>query len=294
MKGAIIGDIIGSRFEWHNIKTKEFDLFTPDCKFTDDTVMTVAVGKALMDFERMFDRDINDVKDYSDLDDILTDHLLDYGNTYKHRGYGTRFKQWLRSAVPDPYGSWGNGSAMRASAAGMLGDGLTKSFIIGMYTAQPTHNHVEGMKGAGVTAGIINYAARLRIDSPFIDPTYDRVYLRDYARQYYDIPKLDDIRDEYRFDVSCMGTMPVALAAFLESTSFEDAIRNAISVGGDSDTIAAIAGSIAEAYYGVPEDLWEQAKTYLMPGLIRDVDNFYDYVENNRGKGVLHNEFNKM
>jgi len=279
MKGAIIGDIIGSRFEWRNYKGKDFDLWSDHCKFTDDSVMTVAVGMALMDFEKRWGINVNDIEDYGDIENYLIDSLKEYGHNYPHRGYGGRFRGWLKGDDNQPYNSWGNGAAMRCSSAGMLANGTNHAFLLGMYTAQPTHNHVEGMKAAGVTASLINWAS-------IVKGSTSMGLMRREASLYYDIPQLDVVREYYTFDVSSQGTMPVALAAFLESTDFEDAIRNAVSVGGDSDTIAAITGSIAEAYYGVPDELWEKAKTYLEPQLIDDVDNFYFFLENRDGRKV--------
>ena len=259
MKGAIIGDIVGSVYEFHNHKSKSFSLFSHHDKFTDDTVMTVAVGMGLL---RAFETD-------ADLLDTLTDFLHDYGNRYPHRGYGGRFRQWLRSSDPQPYNSWGNGAPMRCSAAGWLAKTPEKAFVLGMYTAAPTHNHPEAMIAAGVTAMLIWQARHgMPMDA-----------LQELAARYYRIPRLDDIRDAYEFDVSCMGTMPVALAAFFESTGFEDTVRNAVSVGGDSDTIAAIAGSIAEAYYGVPPEIWAHAEEYLTGELMENVTEFSRFVE---------------
>ena len=258
MKGAIIGDIVGSVYEWHNIKTKEFPLFRDDCFFTDDSVMTVAVGVGLM----------NAYKNDGDVIDMLTDAMHDYGNRYPHRGYGGRFNRWLGSDDPRPYNSLGNGAPMRCSPAGWLARTPEKAFELGMYTAAPTHNHPSGMKAAGVTSMLIRQARN----------GMDKEALREAASRWYALPALDEIRPEYSFDVTCDGTMPPALSAFFESDSFEDAIRNAISVGGDSDTIAAVTGSIAEAYYGVPEDLWKRAETYLTEELRYNVDSFYAFV----------------
>ncbi|MCR5575781.1 MAG: ADP-ribosylglycohydrolase family protein [Oscillospiraceae bacterium] len=258
MKGAIIGDIVGSIYEWHNHKSKDFPLFQPNCDFTDDTVMTVAVAMGLL----------RAGKTDGDLLETLTEFIYDYGNRYPHRGYGNRFRHWLRSSDPQPYNSFGNGAPMRCSAAGMIAGSPEKAYELGTYTAAPTHNHPEGMKAAGVTAMLIWHARHgMRMDA-----------LRELAAKYYDLPVLDEIRDSYTFDVSSMGTMPVALSAFLESTSFEDAIRNAISVGGDSDTIAAITGSVAEAYYGVPEELWAEASGFLTDELRENVEEFYRFV----------------
>ncbi len=257
MKGAIIGDIIGSIYEFHNLKSKNFPLFSERGSFTDDTVMTVAVAMGML---WAYETD-------SDLLDTLTDFLYDYGNRYPHRGYGGRFRQWLRSSDPQPYNSWGNGAPMRCSAAGWLAKTPEKAFTLGMYTAAPTHNHPDAMMAAGVTAMLI-WQARHGMQKDA---------LQELAEKYYEISRLNDIRDTYEFDVSCMGTMPVAFASFFESTCFEDTIRNAISVGGDSDTIAAIAGSLAEAYYGIPEQIWDTACTYLDDKLVQDVDRFYRF-----------------
>ncbi len=258
MKGAIIGDIVGSVYEWNNIKTKAFPFFRDDCFFTDDSVMTVAVAVGLM----------NAHKRGGDVIDMVCDAMYDYGNRYPHRGYGGHFNQWLRSHDPQPYNSLGNGAPMRCSPAGWLAGTPEKAFELGMYTAAPTHNHPSGMKAAGVTAMLI----RLALNGT------DKEKLRETASRWYALPALDDIRPTYTFDVTCDGTMPPALSAFFESDSFEDAIRNAISVGGDSDTIAAITGALAEAYYGVPDELWERAAALLTEELRYNVETFYAFV----------------
>ena len=266
MKGAIIGDIIGSVYEFHNIKTKAFPLWSPAGKFTDDTVMTVACAMALY----------NNKNEGDDLLEDLTESYHDYGNRYRHRGYGSRFKRWLRSSDPRPYNSWGNGAPMRCSSAGWVAETPEKAWVLGTYTAAPTHNHPEAMLAAGLTAMLISHARH----------GMSREGLKELASRYYALPVLDEIREDYYFDVSCMGTMPVALSAFFESSDFEDAVRLAVSVGGDSDTIAAITGSIAEAFYGTPEELWERACVYLEEDLIRDVEEFYRFIrerEENNG-----------
>ena len=255
MKGAIIGDIVGSVYEFHNIKTKDFPLLSPQSRFTDDTVMTVAVAMGLLAAG----------KEDNDLTEALTDAMLDYGSRYPHRGYGGRFRRWLHAVEPRPYNSWGNGAPMRCSSAGWLAAAPEKAFELGMYTAGPTHNHPEAMKAAGVTAMLIWHARH----------GMSKERLRACAAKWYELPRLDEIRPDYSFDVSCAGTMPPALSAFFESESFEDAIRYAVSVGVYSDTIAAITGSIAEAYYGVPEELWQRASRYLSEELIKDVEKFY-------------------
>jgi len=258
MKGAIIGDIVGSVYEWNNIKTKNFPLFSKMGFFTDDTVCTCAIADGF----------IYAMENESDLLDTLTEFLLDYGNAYPHRGYGGHFKKWLHSDDPQPYNSLGNGAPMRCSAAGWLASTPEKAFELGMYTAAPTHNHPEGMKAAGVTAMLIWYARRGMSMSE----------LRALAAKYYELPVLDELRPSYTFDVGAQGSTAVAISAFLESSSFEDAIRNAISVGGDSDTIAAITGSIAEAYYGVPDSIWSEAADYLDDKLRDTVERFYALV----------------
>jgi type I restriction enzyme M protein len=258
MKGAIVGDIVGSVYEWNNIKTKDFPLFREDCFFTDDTVMTVAVGHALVDGlaekftdDEMFQR--------------LVVYMQFYGKQYKGRGYGGRFQEWIYDPGPQPYDSWGNGAPMRCSSAGWLAKSAEDARRLGRLTALPTHNHPEGVKAAQLTAELI-YRAKTG---------EDKEGLRACAAAVYKIPRLDDIRP-LRFSESSHNTMPPVLAAFFESVSFEDAIRNAVSLGGDSDTIAAITGSIAEAYYGVPDEIWSKAKTYLNRDLLAAAEQFDD------------------
>lgn len=244
MMGAIIGDIVGSVYEFNNIKTKEFPLFRKDCFFTDDTVMTIAVAEAIMcggseeDFAREMKR---------------------YGRMYPGRGYGGRFAVWLRKKESKPYNSLGNGSAMRVSPCGWLND-ETKVRELAKASAIVTHNHPEGIKGALATADAI-YIARMHNDISSI-----KAMIKDHTEKTYgyDLSRtLDEIRPVYTFDETCMKTVPEAISAFLESENFEDAIRNAISLGGDSDTLAAITGSIAEAAYGIPEEIKEKAYAYL-------------------------------
>ena len=258
MKGAIIGDIIGSVYEFRNIKTKDFPLFSQEGFFTDDTVMTIAVAMGLLTAYR----------EDSDLVEALTEAMHDYGNRYPYRGYGGRFRRWLHTPEPHPYNSWGNGAPMRCSAAGWIAATPEKAFELGMFTAGPTHNHPEAMKAAGVTAMLIWHARN----------GMDMAALHELAGKWYELPVLDEIRESYSFDVSCAGTMPVALSAFFESENFEDAVRNAVSIGGDSDTIAAITGSIAEAFYGVPQELWDKAEQYLSEELRNNIAAFYQFL----------------
>lgn len=228
MKGAIIGDIVGSIYEWDNIKFKDFPLFQQSCFFTDDTVMTVAVGEALMQASVWSSKARNTA---------LIKSMQKWGAEYPNSGYGGSFYSWLISPTPQPYNSWGNGAPMRCSAAGWIAVSAEDAKNLGRQTAKPTHNHPEALKAAECTALLI-YLAR---NGAAIEE------LRKRAELYYELPLLDEIRPSYQFSEYSQDTMPVALSAFFESTGFEDAIRNAISVGGDSDTIAAITGSIPKS-----------------------------------------------
>ena len=241
MIGAIIGDIVGSVYEWHNIKTRQFPLFQDKCFFTDDTVMTIAVAEGLMNG--------------GGKDDFI-DAMKKYGRMYPDAGYGGRFRGWLFSEDREPYNSWGNGSAMRTAPVGWYYDSLEETRKAAALASSVTHDHPEGIKGAESTAAAI-FLARTG---------HSKAEIRDYVeREFgYDLSlTLDEIRPTYRFNESCQDTVPQAITAFLESTDFEDAIRNAISLGGDSDTLAAITGSIAEAAYGVPQELQDRAWEYL-------------------------------
>lgn len=231
MIGAVIGDIVGSRFEWNNHRDKNFELFTPACGPTDDSIMTLAIAKAL----------VSCGGDYAALGDRAVYWMRKIGQPYPSCGYGGRFYEWMYSDHPQSYCSYGNGAAMRVSACGFIAKSLEEARQLSKAVTEVTHNHPEGIRGAEATATAI-YLARTgstmsRIRS-VIQETY---YPLDFT--------LDGIRDTYRFNETCQGTVPQAIEAFLESTDFEDAIRNAISIGGDSDTLAAITGGIAEAYY---------------------------------------------
>lgn len=261
MKGTIIGDIVGSIYEHHNIKTKDFPLFSTAhrCKFTDDTVLTLAVAKSMMESLT------NDEPLYN----ALVYNMQVSGKAYPHRGYGGRFKKWLKEEFPEPYHSYGNGAPMRCSPAGWLCNDPEKARLLAVETTLPTHDHPESAKASGLVAELI---CRARQGASMEE-------LRRIAEGYYDIPDLDKLRDWYYFDVSSQGTMPAVLSAFFQSTGFEDCIRNAISVGGDSDTIAAIAGGIAEAYYGVPDAIWAKAETYLDDDQRQLIADFYAFAE---------------
>ena len=255
MIGAIVGDIAGSRFEFHNRKTKEFSLLVSrgeeerHCYFTDDTVMTLAVAQALADWRE------GGSSDYGELSALTVEAMQEFGKRYPRAGYGGHFAHWIREADPMPYNSWGNGSAMRVSACGWAGRTLDEVKAMSRTVTEVTHDHPEGIKGAEATAVCVFLARQGKTKDDI------KAFVREH---YYPLEfTLDEIRPGYSFDVSCQGTVPQALEAFFESTSFEDAIRNAISIGGDSDTIGAICGAAAEAFYGVPNEIRSKAMTFL-------------------------------
>lgn len=261
MLGALIGDIVGSRFEFDDHKSKEFELFSPECDFTDDSVMTLTVAKALADYD--------EITDYDEFKNHLVKVMHKVGGRYMGCGYGGRFYMWLKYACIEPYNSYGNGSAMRVSPVAWFASSLEECEKLARATAEVTHNHPEGIKGAVSVAGAI-YLART-------GHTMDEI--KEYVSRFYTVDfTLDEIREEYEFEVSCQKSVPQAFEAFFESTSFEDTIRNAISIGGDSDTIAAIAGSIAQAYYGIDEDIKETALSYLDDYLLNIAEEFEEKI----------------
>lgn len=247
--GAILGDYIGSRFEFANIKTKNFELFDSTCDYTDDSIMTLAIKEAC---ERI---KTEGYEIYEQVEQYFTEAMQKWGRAYPNPkgSYGTSFAHWIFSDNPKPYNSFGNGSAMRVSAIGWMFDSLEEVEKFEEWSAKPTHNHPEGIKGAKVTAGCI-YLARTN---------HSKAEIKEYIEKYYALKSCDDVRPTYQFDVSCQGTMPIALEVFLESMDFEDAIRLAISMGGDSDTIGAIVGSIAEAYYGISDEFKIKAEEII-------------------------------
>lgn len=240
MYGAFIGDIVGSKYEFHNIKTKDFPLLSEGCDFTDDTIMTVAVAEAIM---RSQEEQFHGGK--RSFREILIKTMQEYGRKYPNPtgAYGGHFAQWLRQDDPKPYGSFGNGSAMRVSPCGLAAVDLEEAVSLARASAVVSHNHPEGIRGAEAVAAAV-FLAKTGHSKPSI-----REYIE---RHYYKLNfTLDGIRGSYGFDGSCQGSVPQAIVAFLESNSFEDAIRNAISIGGDCDTTGAITGSIAWTYYMV-------------------------------------------
>ncbi len=259
MIGAIIGDIVGSRFEFNNCKSKDFELFNSQCQVTDDSIMTLAVAKAIMEAEKIKEPSINryeyDNEYYSLVERMTIKYMQEIGREYPNCGYGGMFFQWIFSENPQPYNSFGNGAAMRISPAGFVARTENEAIMLSEVVTGVTHNHDEGIKGAEATAVAIFMAKRGFTKGEIKDKIISNYYSLDFT--------IDEIRETYQFSVTCQETVPQAIEAFLESNSFEDAIRIAISLGGDSDTLAAITGSIAEAYYGVPEDIKYKALAYL-------------------------------
>ncbi len=278
MFGAIIGDIVGSIYEWNNIKTKEFPLFRDDCFFTDDTVMTVAVADAIMQGKReTFGGGLDAHGGVVVDEDLFIDSMKKWGRLYPNAGYGGHFGSWIFSDSREPYNSWGNGSAMRVSPCAwaceqtqFIHECIGDVDVLATTSASVTHNHAEGIKGAVETARAIWFMLRARC---FADYPNNIDEWKGTIKKHsgYDLSRtLVEIRPTYRFNESCQDTVPQAITAFLESKDFEDAIRSAISLGGDSDTLAAITGSIAEAAYGIPKWIKDKAWSYLDEPL-RDV-----------------------
>ena len=264
MYGAILGDIIGSPFEFdRGDKTKDFKLFNRRSHFTDDSVMTLAVCEALLK--------VGQDAAVKEIEDAVISSMQLWGTRYPHEGYGGYFRCWLTARHPEPYNSFGNGSAMRVSAAGWLYDSLEKTRVVAKATANVTHNHLEGIKGAEATASAI-FMARNGSSKEEIKKYIENEF-------HYDLNRtLDEIRPSFHMDETCQKTVPEAIIAFLEARDFEDAIRNAVSLGGDTDTLGAITGSIAEAYFGISETLISECRNRINKDMRDVVDAFYSLV----------------
>lgn len=264
MYGAILGDIIGSPFEFdRGDKTKYFKLFSRRSHFTDDSVMTLAVCEALLK--------VGQDATVKKIEDAVITSMQSWGRRYPHEGYGGYFRLWLTARHPNPYNSFGNGSAMRVSAAGWLYDSLEKTRVVAKATANVTHNHPEGIKGAEATASAI-FMARNGSSKEEIKKYIENEF-------HYDLNRtLDEIRPSFHMDETCQKTVPEAIIAFLEARDFEDAIRNAVSLGGDTDTLGAITGSIAEAYFGISETLISECRNRINKDMRDVVDTFYSLV----------------
>ena len=264
MYGAILGDIIGSPFEFdRGDKTKDFKLFSRRSHFTDDSVMTLAVCEALLK--------VGQDATVKEIEDTVISSMQSWGRRYPHEGYGGYFRRWLTARHPEPYNSFGNGSAMRVSAAGWLYDSLEKTRVVAKATANVTHNHPEGIKGAEATASAI-FMARNGSSKEEIKKYIENEF-------HYDLNRtLDEIRPSFHMDETCQKTVPEAIIAFLEARDFEDAIRNAVSLGGDTDTLGAITGSIGEAYFGISETLISECINRINKDMRDVVDAFYSLV----------------
>ena len=271
-----IGSVSDTRLSMHHLKITEqendpqikegfiqLELFSKGCGFTDDSVMTIAVGVALLS--------VGPKAAVKEIEEAIASNMQDWGKRYPHAGYGGSFRHWLKENNPKPYGSYGNGSAMRVSAAGWLYDSIERTREVARATANVTHNHPEGIKGAEATASAI-YMARNGSSKEEIKEYIEREF-------HYNLDRtLDEIRPEYHMDETCQRTVPEAIIAFLESKDFEDAVRNAVSLGGDTDTLGAITGSIAEAFYEIPAVLIAECKSRIDKGLMTDVLDEFDHV----------------
>ena len=259
MLGALVGDIIGSVYEFCNVKSTEFELFSDNSRFTDDSVMTLAVAKWLTE------------------DEAHTMHYLIYcmqelGAAHPDAGYGARFAGWLCEDDPQPYNSWGNGAGMRVSPVGLYAKTLDEALALAALTASVSHNHPEGVKGAQAIAACVFLAKQGKTKAEikaYVEDTFGYNLNRTIA----------EIRPDYYFDVSCQGSAPEAIIAFLEGNSFEEVIRLAISLGGDSDTIGAMAGAIAACAYPIPEEIAEKCNSILTEDLREIKDNFLNFIK---------------
>ena len=273
--GAIVGDIVGSRFEFNNHRSKAFDLFTDDCFATDDSIMSLAVAKAIMKTESTIDKSQGDYRLSSSYNHLLGEFAVKYmqqiGRNYPNCGYGGMFGSWVFSAKPEPYNSFGNGAAMRIGPAGFTARTESEAISLSKTITSVTHDHPEGIKGAEATTIAVFLACQGFSKGDI------RVRI---SRDYYSMDfTIDEIHSSYAFNETCQETVPQAIQCFLESDSFEDAIRTAVSLGGDSDTIAAITGAIAEAYYGIPDDIRNKALSYLDGELLAIFFEWEDFLK---------------
>jgi type I restriction enzyme M protein len=256
MFGAIIGDLVGSVYAFNNIKTKDFPFFSKGCTFTDDSVLTIAVGMALL----------HDDNDYLTLSKQTIHWMRHLGQKYPNAGYGDRFYEWLFAEKPRPYESYGNGAGMRVSACGIVGKDLEQVKSLAKDVTKFTHNHPESYQAAEAIATAVFLLRQGQTKAQLKTHLIKHYYALDFT--------LNEIRDAYRFTERAIDSTPEAIVAFLESTSFEDAIRNAISIGGDSDTIAAMTGALAAEHYGIPQVIQQQAFGFLDPLLKQYLKQF--------------------
>ncbi len=257
MEGAFIGDIVGSKYEWRNFKHKDFPLFSEGCRATDDSLMTLAVARAFREAQKA-----GKLLEAETVLPLLARYMRQLGQKYPNAGFGGKFRQWLSDPAMGPYGSFGNGAAMRVSPAGWFASTLEEAQHLAVLSCQVTHNHPDSYRAARAVAGAVFLARQHKT----------KEQIRTYLRQYYPLDfRLEDIRDSYQGDATCEGSVPQALEAFLEAENFEDALRNAVSLGGDTDTLAAMAGSIAEPFFGIPEKILEEGRKYYLPEMGEEV-----------------------
>ena len=261
MLGAVAGDIIGSTYEFIDMKEYDFELCPSNSFFTDDTVMTIAVAHWLT---------------HCDEEGLTKERLIstmqEMGRSYPYAGYGSSFNSWLWSENPQPYNSWGNGAAMRVSPVGLYAETLAEALDLAKITAEVSHNHPEGIKGAQAVADAVW----------MVKHGYSKVEIRDYITEQfrYDLTRtVDEIRPTYEWDVSCQGSVPESIICFLEGKDFKDVVRLAVSIGGDSDTMACIAGSIAACMYPIPEWIAKECEKRLTPDLLKIMNDFEKYIE---------------
>ncbi len=263
MLGAIVGDIVGSVYEFQNTKTTEFELFlNGKSRFTDDTVMTLAVAKWLL-------------TDREHSPSGLVKSMQELGRRYPDAGYGGSFMHWIWSDTPRPYGSWGNGAGMRVSPVGLYADTLDEALCLAKVSAEVTHDHPEGIKGAQAVAACM-FLCRIGTSKKDIRKYVETTFGYDLSRT------LDEIRPGYAFDVSCQGSVPQAITAFLEGGTFVDVVRLAVSIGGDSDTIACMAGAIASCLYPIPTDVAAVSDDLLTDELRSLKDNFMKLLDSRK------------
>lgn len=268
MYGAVLGDIVGSPYEFdRGNKSKEFEMWNNSVSFTDDSVMTIAIADALL-------RVPEDAEDEF-VKQAVIKSMQEWGHKYPQAGYGQRFLLWLEQKNPQPYDSWGNGSAMRVSPVGWLYDSLKETRRYARLTSEVTHNHPEGMKGAEATASAI-FMARTGASKDDIKEFIIQEFGYDLSRT------CEEIRPDYYHVESCQQTVPEAITAFLEGTDFEDVIRTAVSLGGDCDTLTCIAGSMAEAFYGMPGEMKAEVRKRVDEDMLEVMDRFDEFLENAR------------
>ena len=264
MYGAILGDMVGAPYEFdRGNKSKDFEMWNRRVQFTDDTVMTIAVADAILT--------VGPDAEEKEMKKALVSKMQAWGNKYPNAGYGGRFIYWLGSSNPEPYGSYGNGSAMRVASVGWLYDTLEKTREVAGWTAEVTHNHPEGIKGAEATASVI-FMARNGATKGEIKEYVEKEFDYDLSRT------CDEIRPGYHHDESCQKTVPEAITAFLEGEDFEDVIRTAVSLGGDCDTLTCIAGGMAEAFYSVPTEMVKKTLERLGDDMLKVINSFFIFL----------------